>query len=293
MNFKKFIGIAIILAVIGSFIMPQFGQVQTTMASDCPGKILVGWFSYAEWELMKDTPGYTFHATSDWGGYVCGEIVPPPPPVDVCVNIEGQQDSVPPGYILVNGNCIIPPPVCEEGEELINGVCVEIPPPPPECKEGQVLVDGVCVEPPVECETPDILVDGVCQPPPEDCEHECVPPQKEDLVCINYFASDISQITTVDGQRVSFWSSRNPATSETVINFDDGHLRNEALQVTLVDGEIVDLQMWAGFSAVFETWQQVNCMKAQLPSNQSSPTSETAVVTVVNAAIVPGTPCPE
>lgn len=263
MNFKKFIGIAIIMAVIGSFTVPQIGQVQMTVASDCPGQILVGWFSFAEWEQIKDTPGYSYHITSDWGGYVCGEIVPPPPPV------------------------------CEEGEVLVDGVCVEIPPPPVECEDDEILVDGICVEPPVECDETEILVDGVCQPPPEDCERECVPPQKEDLVCINYFGDEIVEITTVGGRPVSFWYVRNPSTSETVINFDDGHLRNEPLKVILKDGEVVDMQMWAGFSVTFETWRQENCMKAEKAQSQSAPAAETGIVTVVDAAIIPGVPCPE
>lgn len=38
-------------------------------------------------------------------------FVPPPPPVDVCPNIEGAQGTVPPGYQITNGQCVpVPPP---------------------------------------------------------------------------------------------------------------------------------------------------------------------------------------
>ncbi|MGH9425247.1 MAG: hypothetical protein ACRD2L_02955, partial [Terriglobia bacterium] len=39
----------------------------------------------------------------------------PPPPVDYCLNIEGQQDEVPQGYVRDEaGNCTLIPPPCEE-----------------------------------------------------------------------------------------------------------------------------------------------------------------------------------
>ena len=59
---------------------------------------------------------------------------------------------------------------CEEGEELIDGVCqpkVEV-----SCEEGEELIDGVC-QPKVEvsCEEGEELIDGVCQPKVEvSCE---------------------------------------------------------------------------------------------------------------------------
>ncbi len=85
-------------------------------------------------------------------------------------------------------------PVCEEGTELVDGVCQIIPEPVPMCGEGTELVDGVCqiipepvVEEPVViepvCEEGTELVDGVCKiieepvviPPPPEQETEPQP----------------------------------------------------------------------------------------------------------------------
>lgn len=68
--------------------------------------------------------------------------VPPPPPVDMCPNLDGNQIEVPTGYSLVEGNCVedvieIPPvDVCSniegnqetvpEGLESNDGQCTEI-----------------------------------------------------------------------------------------------------------------------------------------------------------------------
>ena len=74
-------------------------------------------------------------------------VVIPPPPL-TCD--EGEE--------VVDGVCVVvpspppppPPPTCEAGEELVNGVCVAPPPPPPlTCEEGEEVVDGVCVTPPL------------------------------------------------------------------------------------------------------------------------------------------------
>lgn len=69
--------------------------------------------------------------------------IPPPPPVDVCPNIDGNQATVPDGYQLVDGQCVvIPPPVdlcpnldgnqttIPDGYEIVDGQCQLIPPPP-------------------------------------------------------------------------------------------------------------------------------------------------------------------
>jgi uncharacterized repeat protein (TIGR01451 family) len=74
-------------------------------------------------------------------------LKPPPPPVDVCPNIPGDQAEIPPGMIKdEEGNCVTPPPppvdVCPNipgVQETIppgmikdgNGNCVTPPPPPP------------------------------------------------------------------------------------------------------------------------------------------------------------------
>ena len=66
---------------------------------------------------------------------------PPPPPTDLCSNIDGIQTSVPAGYVRNNdGTCTQPPPpptdLCTNidgiqatvpaGYELVNGLCVQI-----------------------------------------------------------------------------------------------------------------------------------------------------------------------
>ena len=122
---------------------------------------------------------------------ISGDLPPPPPTCE-----EGEE--------LVNGVCVTPPPppppTCEEGEELVNGVCVTPPPPPPPtCEEGEELVNGVCVTPPPPppptCEEGEELVNGVCvtppPPPPPTCEEGeelvngvCVaPPPPPPLTC--------------------------------------------------------------------------------------------------------------
>jgi uncharacterized repeat protein (TIGR01451 family) len=74
-------------------------------------------------------------------------VTPPPPPTDVCPNIEGNQATVPAGMVKdEQGNCVTPPPpptdVCPniEGSQATvpagmvkdgQGNCVTPPPPPP------------------------------------------------------------------------------------------------------------------------------------------------------------------
>ncbi|HEX4934449.1 MAG TPA: DUF11 domain-containing protein, partial [Gemmatimonadaceae bacterium] len=79
--------------------------------------------------------------------YLCVETrLKPPPPVDVCPNLEGVQTEIPPGMIKdAAGNCVTPPPpptdVCPniEGVQTVvppgmikdaSGNCVTPPPPP-------------------------------------------------------------------------------------------------------------------------------------------------------------------
>ena len=100
-----------------------------------------------------------------------GAYVEPPPPPPPLTCDEGEE--------VVNGVCVVipPPPLtCEEGEEIVNGVCVVIPPPPLTCEEGEEIVNGVCVvipPPPLTCEEGEEIVNGVCvviPPPPLTCE---------------------------------------------------------------------------------------------------------------------------
>lgn len=72
------------------------------------------------------TVTYTNGTTSTCGDTV--KVVPcPPPVVDVCPNLPGDQASVPEGYVLENGKC------------------VKCPPPKQECKKGESRgKDGKC-----------------------------------------------------------------------------------------------------------------------------------------------------
>lgn len=71
----------------------------------------------------------------------------PGSPVDVCPNITGAQSTVPAGMVLINGQCVDAPP-------------------PPTCQAPNVLVDGICVAPPPVCQLPSVLVNGQCVTPP-------------------------------------------------------------------------------------------------------------------------------
>ncbi len=83
------------------------------------------------------------------------------------------------GQELVDGVCIDIPPTCEDGQELVNGVCIDIP---VECEDGQELVDGVCIDIPPACEDGQELVDGVCIDIPPACEDD---QELVDGVCID------------------------------------------------------------------------------------------------------------
>ncbi len=98
--------------------------------------------------------------------------VPPPPPVDVCTNLDGVQSTVPAGYTEAGGICtaIVPPPptdVCTNldgvqstvpaGYTESGGICTAIVPPPTdvctnldgvqaEVPEGYEEADGICTE---------------------------------------------------------------------------------------------------------------------------------------------------
>ena len=81
--------------------------------------------------------------------------------------------------VLFTGADTAPPPpmTCDAGQELRDGICVDIPPPPPPpmtCDAGQELRDGICVDipppppPPMTCDAGQELRDGICVdiPPP-------------------------------------------------------------------------------------------------------------------------------
>lgn len=110
----------------------------------------------------------------------------PPPPVDVCPNIEGDQATVPPGLVKDDaGNCVQPP----------TDVCPNIPGNQAEVPPGMVLHDGQCITlgPPPEGDVCDNLP-GVQQVVPQgyvsDGHGNCIkpvipPPHPKPDVCSN------------------------------------------------------------------------------------------------------------
>ena len=85
-----------------------------------------------------------------------GEYEEPAPTCD-----EGEE--------LVNGVCVVIPPTCDDDEELVNGVCVVIP---PTCDDDEELVNGVCVVIPPTCDDDEELVNGVCVVIPPTCDDD-------------------------------------------------------------------------------------------------------------------------
>ena len=112
------------------------------------------------------------------------------PLVDFCPNINGIQTTIPDGYILQDGQCIIPPPEVDACPN-ISGIQIEIP-------DGYVLKNGQCIVLPIEEETcppgtTGTFPDCVFPSPPEKsfCELNpndpyCVnPPPKNPILIIN------------------------------------------------------------------------------------------------------------
>jgi uncharacterized repeat protein (TIGR01451 family) len=73
-------------------------------------------------------------------------VTPPPPPTDVCPNIPGNQSEIPPGMIKdENGNCVTPPPPPPPPTD----VCPNIPGDQSEVPPGMIKdAAGNCVTPP-------------------------------------------------------------------------------------------------------------------------------------------------
>ena len=59
---------------------------------------------------------------------------------------------------------------CSPDQDLVNGECIDKPPPPPQCSPDQDLVNGECIDKPpqVTCGEGTILVDGTCVAVPPD-----------------------------------------------------------------------------------------------------------------------------
>jgi hypothetical protein len=89
-----------------------------------------------------DALNYDPNATEDDGS--CE--YPPPPPEDVCPNIEGEQETVPEGMIIdKNGNCVMPPVVPPTFYEGANKCQVEVEGPAP-AETYTVYYNGVELE---------------------------------------------------------------------------------------------------------------------------------------------------
>lgn len=57
-------------------------------------------------------------------------VTPIPPPVDVCPNLDGVQTTVPPGMVIVNGQCVpVPPPIQTLTLPLTVTICDSSTPP--------------------------------------------------------------------------------------------------------------------------------------------------------------------
>ncbi|VUD69106.1 hypothetical protein TDB9533_04472 [Thalassocella blandensis] len=94
----------------------------------------------------------------------------------VCVDLPPECDE---GQVLEDGVCVDIPPVCDEGQQLEDGVCVDIP---PACDEGQQLEDGVCVDIPPACDEGQQFEDGVCVDISPVCDED---QQLENGICVD------------------------------------------------------------------------------------------------------------
>lgn len=77
-------------------------------------------------------------------GYVVEEgqcVLPPPPPTDLCANIEGVQESVPEGLVQDGDNCVEPPP-----PPPVTDVCPNIEGDQATIPDGYHDVDGQCIQ---------------------------------------------------------------------------------------------------------------------------------------------------
>lgn len=86
---------------------------------------------------------------------------PPPPVIDICPNIPGDQASIPPGYIIdKDGNCVLPPPP-------VIDICPNIPGDQTKIPPGYIKdKDGNCVPPtPIIDVCPNIDGDQATFPP--------------------------------------------------------------------------------------------------------------------------------
>ena len=140
-------------------------------------------FTNHEYDIIPITAGTPQGKNLDtvWGGYTGAEILAngcslptPPPPTDVCANIDGDQAEVPEGYTEDDGECTPP--------EVID-VCTNIDGDQSEVPEGYTEDDGECSPPDdddvctnidgVQTEVPEGYTeeDGDCSPPVDVCSN--------------------------------------------------------------------------------------------------------------------------
>lgn len=86
-------------------------------------------------EVVSTDPGYSFTKT-----LTSPDNCYTPPVTDLCPNLDGVQESIPDGYLLQEGNCVLPPPPVD--------VCPNLDGNQEELPDGYILEDGNCVIPP-------------------------------------------------------------------------------------------------------------------------------------------------
>jgi hypothetical protein len=180
----------------------QSGNNPINVSVNSLGSGFTGSFPYSFADAQGRSVAIRYATGPNESGSI-SECEAPPPPTDVCPNLEGNQSEVPDGYELVDGQCIlIPPPVdvcpnlegdqttVPDGYTLVDGQCVIIPPPTDVCPnlegvqetvpEGYTLVEGECViVPPPTDVCPNL--EGIQQVVPEgmvkDEAGNCVTPE--------------------------------------------------------------------------------------------------------------------
>ncbi len=114
-------------------------------------------FTNHEYDIIPITAGTPQGKNLDtvWGGYTGAEILAngcslptPPPPTDVCTNIDGIQTEVPEGYTEDDGECSPP--------EVID-VCTNIDGDQAEVPEGYTEDDGECFQ-----DNPEVTKYSIC-----------------------------------------------------------------------------------------------------------------------------------
>ena len=117
----------------------------------------------------EEVPNNECGPDEQWNGSKCVPKVPEEPETPF-IEPEEPIRMCPPGFISVNGECIVEYRSCAGNEIKVNGICqcidgyerVNGTCQPIECPEGFELVNGTCQ--PIECSEGFDLVNGTCQP---------------------------------------------------------------------------------------------------------------------------------